>query len=113
MKRFFCVFFALAILLSLTACGGETTDRVTFRATVLEADESGFLVEPVAGSAELNNSDRIVVPMTSMEASPEPEVGDTLEIVYNGDIAESYPAQISTVYSIRVVEEGDSEHEEA
>lgn len=95
----------LAVLVSLTACGGETTDRVTFRATILEADESGFLVEPVAGSEELKNSDRIVVPMTAMESSPEPEVGDTLEIVYNGDIAESYPAQINTVYSIRVVEE--------
>lgn len=113
MKRFFCMFLAFVVLFSLTACGGETTDRVTFLATVLEADESGFLVEPVAGSEERNSADRIVVPMTAMEASPEPEVGDTLEIVYDGDIAESYPAQITTVYSIRVVEEGSSEHEEA
>ncbi|MCD8353631.1 MAG: hypothetical protein LUC47_04905 [Clostridiales bacterium] len=105
MKRFLCMLLTLAVLFSLTACGGETTDRVTFRATILEADESSFLVEPVAGSAERNSSDRIVVPMTEMAASPEPEVGDTLEIVYNGDIAESDPAQINTVYSIRVVEE--------
>ncbi len=105
MKRFLCLCLILAVLVSLSACGGETADRVTFRATILEADESGFLVEPVAGSAELNSSDRIVVPMAAMESSPEPEVGDMLEIVYNGDIAESYPAQINTVYSIRVVEE--------
>lgn len=105
MKRFLCLFLTLAVLFSLNACGGETADRVTFQATVLEADESGFLVEPVAGSAELNSSDRIIIPMTTMESSHEPEVGDTLEIVYNGDIAESYPAQINTVYSIRVVEE--------
>ncbi len=105
MKRFLRLFLTLVVLLAFTACGGETTDRVTFRATVLEANESSFLVEPVAGSEERNSSDRIVVPMTAMESSPEPEVGDTLEIVYNGDIAESYPAQITTVYSIRVVEE--------
>ncbi|MCD8333912.1 MAG: hypothetical protein LUC35_00885 [Clostridiales bacterium] len=105
MKRFLCTLLTVAVLLSLTACGGETSNRVTFQATILEADESGFLVEPVAGSAELNSSDRIVVPMTAMESSPEPEAGDTLEIVYNGDIAESDPAQITTVYSIRVVEE--------
>ncbi|MCD7821815.1 MAG: hypothetical protein LUG64_06370, partial [Clostridiales bacterium] len=85
MKRFLCTLLTVAVLLSLTACGGETSNRVTSQATILEADESGFLVEPVAGSAELNSSDRIVVPMTAMEASPEPEVGDTLEIVYNGD----------------------------
>ncbi|MCD7838538.1 MAG: YobA family protein [Clostridiales bacterium] len=105
MKRFLCLFLTLAVLFSLTACGGETADRVTFRATILEANESGFLVEPVAGSEELKSSDRIIVPMTAMESSPEPEVGDTLEIVYNGDIAESYPSQINMVYSILVVEE--------
>ncbi|MCD7829946.1 MAG: YobA family protein [Clostridiales bacterium] len=105
MKRFLGTLLTVAVLLSLTACGGETSNRVTFQATILEANESGFLVEPVAGSAELNSSDCIVVPMTAMDSSPEPEVGDTLEIVYNGDIAESDPAQITTVYSIRVVEE--------
>ncbi len=113
MKRFLCIVLTLAALFSLTACGGETTERVTFQATILEADECGFLVEPVAGSEELNSADRIVVPMTAMESSPEPEVGDTLEIVYNGGIAESDPAQITTVYSIRVVEEGSSANAEA
>ena len=38
-----------------------------------------------------------------LNPSQEPEVGDTLEIVYDGVIAESYPAQINTVYSISVV----------
>lgn len=112
MKRFLSLFLAFAVLFSLSACGSETTDSATFQATILEADENGFLVEPVAGSEELNSADRIVVPMTAMESSPEPEIGDTLEIVYDGDIAESYPAQINTVYSIRVVEEGSSANEE-
>ncbi len=37
-------------------------------------------------------------------SSPEPEVGDVLEIEYDGSIAESYPAQITNVHSISVVE---------
>ena len=42
--------------------------------------------------------------MTNMDSSPEPEVGDVLEIEYDGSIAESYPARITNVYSIRIVE---------
>ena len=64
----------------------------------------GYLVEPVEGSAELKSADQITVPMKDMAPSPEPEVGDILEIEYDGYIAESYPAQINNVYSIRVVE---------
>ena len=53
---------------------------------------------------ELNSSDQITVPVVNINPSQEPEVGDTLEIVYDGVIAESYPAQITNVYSISVVE---------
>lgn len=56
---------------------------------------------------ERSSADRITVPMKNMDASKEPEVGDTLEIVYDGMIAESYPAQITNVYSIDVVKKGD------
>ena len=63
-----------------------------------------YLVEPVAGSTELNSADQITVPMTNMNPSPEPEVGDVLEIEYDGSIEESYPAQITNVHSISVVE---------
>ena len=61
-------------------------------------------MEPLEGSVELNSADRITIPMANMEPSPEPEVGDVLEIEYDGSIAESYPAQIANVYGIRVVE---------
>ena len=39
-----------------------------------------------------------------MSPSPEPKVGDVIEITYDGSIAESYPAQITEVYGIKVVE---------
>ena len=42
--------------------------------------------------------------MINMNPSSEPEVGDVLEIEYDGSIVESYPAQITNVYGIRVVE---------
>jgi hypothetical protein len=82
--------------------GGDET--VTFQAAILEIQDGYYLVEPVEGSAELNSADQIAIPMINMEPSPEPEVGDVLEIEYDGSIAESYPAQITKVYSIRVAE---------
>ena len=71
-----------------------------FRAKILEIHDSYFLVEPVAGSAELNSSDLIEIPLKLMDVSPEPQVGDILEIEYDGMIQELYPAKIPNVYQI-------------
>ena len=112
MKRQLLLILTMSLILLAAACGtsssGETKvggdETVTFQATILEIQDGYYLVEPVEGSAELNSADRITIPMTNMEPSPEPEVGDVLEIEYDGSIAESYPAQITKVYSIRVAE---------
>ena len=104
MRKVVCIFITLAVLFSFTACNGKTDNTATFQAIILEIHDEYYLVEPVEGSAELNSADQITVPMTSMNDSSEPEVGDILEIVYDGAIAESYPAQITNVYSVSVAE---------
>ena len=112
MKRQLLIILTMSLILLAAACGtsssGESKvggdETVTFQATIIEIQDGYYLVEPVEGSAELNSADRITIPMTNMEPSPEPEVGDVLEIEYDGSIAESYPAQITEVYSIRVAE---------
>ncbi len=102
MKKLIPLLLSLVFVLTLIGCTSE--DKATFQATILEIEDGYYLVEPVEGSTELNSADRIMVPMVNINPSQEPEVGDTLEIVYDGVIAESYPAQINTVYSISVVE---------
>lgn len=104
MKKVFCILITLAVLFSFEACSSKTNNRATFQATILEIHDNYYLVEPVEGSAELNSADQITVSITSINVSPKPKVGDILEIVYDGAIAESYPAQIANVYSIRVIE---------
>ena len=96
------VLITLAVLFSFTACNSKIDGMATFQAIILEIHDNYYLVEPIEGSAELNSADQITVPMTS--TIPSPEVGDILEIVYDGVIAESYPAKITNVYSISVVE---------
>ena len=83
--------------------GNETV----FRARVLSVGNGTMLVEPVEGSAELRSSDRISMALEHMAPSPEPQAGDTVEITYNGEILESYPAQLGAVYGITVVEQAE------
>ena len=113
MKRQLLLILTMSLILLAAACGtssggGESKvggdETVTFQATIIEIQDGCYLVEPVEGSAELKSADQITIPMINMEPSPEPEVGDVLEIEYDGSIAESYPAQITKVYSIRVAE---------
>lgn len=79
-------------------------DRVTFTAKVLQVLEKEVLVEPVEGSVELRSASQIYVSLMVRDDEPVPsvQVGDTIEIEYDGLIQETYPAAISTVYAIRL-----------
>ena len=75
-----------------------------FQAEILEDHNGYYLVKPVEGSWELNSADRIEVPIRNAHPSPEPEIGDVIEIEYSGEILETYPARIADVYGIKVIE---------
>lgn len=113
MKKQLLLILAMSLMWTITACGisrdsekseVNVNEKVTFQATILEIHDNDYLVKPVDGSTELNSADRITISMTNTKLSPAPEVGDILEIEYDGSIAESYPAQITNVYRICVVE---------
>ena len=86
----------------------STPDRMRFEAEILEIYDGNYLVKPVEGSWELNSADRIEVPIRNVHPSPEPEIGDVIEIEYSGEILETYPARITEVFSIRVVKEAET-----
>ena len=83
----------------------------TMYAKLLEFHDGYYTVEPVEGSWELSSASKIEVPMKNMVPSPEPQMGDILEIEYDGQLAETYPARISKVYGIRIAEEKVPEFE--
>lgn len=80
------------------------TEIAVFRAKVLQLDEKCVLVEPMAGENERNCSDKIYVSFWNLKNVPEIQVGDILEIQYDGMIMETYPAQIGSAYAIKVIE---------
>lgn len=79
-----------------------------FQAEILEIHGSHYLVKPVEGSWELNSADRIEVPVRNAHPSPEPEIGDVIEIEYSGEILETYPARIADVYGIKIIKEAET-----
>ena len=80
----------------------STPEGISFEAEILEIHDGYFLVKPESSWA-MNSADQIEVPMKHMGASPEPEVGDIIEVTYDGEILETYPARIKEVYSIQVI----------
>lgn len=85
----------------------STPDRIAFEAEILKIYDECFLVKPESGWA-LNSADQIEAPMRNMDPALEPQVGDMIEISCSGEILETYPARLSNVYSIKVVEEAES-----
>lgn len=79
-------------------------DSITFEAEILELRDGYFLVKPEAGWA-INSAALLEVPMENMEPSPALQVGDVIEITYDGRILETDPGRIHTVYRIRIAEE--------
>ncbi len=63
-------------------------------ATVKEANGNKILVSPVEGSWELNSAELIYANYDSEKLSL--TEGDTVEIIYDGSIMETYPAQIQS-----------------
>ena len=79
-----------------------------FQAEILEIHDGHYLVKPVEGSWELNSADRIEVPIRNAHPSPEPEIGDVIEIEYSDEILETYPARIADVYGIKIIKEAET-----
>lgn len=93
--------FAENTTFAVTVDNGENVN-CSFSAEVLEVNEKNILVKPLEGEDELKSAGRIYVSLDLISTNPLPDLkkGDKVEIVYNGEIQESYPAQINNVFAI-------------
>lgn len=79
--------------------GGEPVSA--FSGIIIEISDNSILVEPDAESNEAKSADKISVALNDIELNA--KVGDRVAVMYEGGIAESYPAQISGTVSVDVV----------
>ena len=86
----------------MLALADDTPLMVTFQASVIEMNDDSIIVKPVDGSLELDSADKFYI---SNEENLELQIGDLVEISYNGEIMESYPAQLGGVYEVIVIEQ--------
>ena len=96
--------FLLCLVLLLSGCsmGGEVVPTDTkptdppgesFRAKVLEVYTNSVLVEPLEGEAVRSSADQITFGTKELEALSVKQ-GDIVKVFYEGEIMESYPAQL-------------------
>lgn len=73
-----------------------------FNAEVIELSGKSVLVKPDSDTKEIESADRISVSADVISTIPVPDlkVGDRVRIVYNGEIAETYPGQIRNIFAI-------------
>lgn len=93
-------------LMAMTGCAREAVNPY-FQGKVLEVQENSILVEPLEGEEELKSADQITVStdVISVHEVPEMKEGMLIQVVYNGEIAESDPAQIKEVFAIYLIDE--------
>ena len=104
MKRYWIVLLALLCILSLTACKAASKEDVhSFGATVLEVHDAYLLVEPAEGTWERTSADKIEVSLQGKTSWPIPQVGDTVNVFYNGELMETYPARVGKLYRVEIV----------
>lgn len=106
MKKVVPLLICFWLIMALAGCGkGKDSEEThSFQATIVEIKDGTMLVTPNDGYSEAEYAKEISVVIQNMPSSPEPQVGDTIEIVYNGIMTEEDPPAPCGVTQIKVVE---------
>lgn len=99
MRRQWIVAVFLSIALLICGCNAEAPAQTdppgaSFLATVLEINGASALVAPLEGEAVSNSCDRISLATAALE-DISARTGDVVRVFYDGNIMETYPAQIT------------------
>jgi hypothetical protein len=107
MKKLSFVLAALLLALLFSGCVNAGNKQLSFKAVVLELSAEGsVLAEALEGEDVRKSSDLFSFSVKEIHESGV-EVGDIVEVFYDGTIAESYPAQLRDV-SLVVLEKVES-----
>ena len=108
MNKLIAFVLALALALTLVGCNkeksNENDETHIFQGEIIEFDNGAMLIEPLKGYSEAEYAQRIRVVIQNMPSSPEPRVGDVIEVTYSGIMTEESPPSPAGVEKIVVVE---------
>ena len=109
MRRTALLFLSLCLFLLLFGCSGRedpAAEKPVFRAVVTDVTGAAMFVRPVEGSEELRSSDLFSVSLGDISDGTAPQIGDTYQIEYSGEILETYPASLAKIESVVLVSSG-------
>lgn len=114
MKKYLSILLALVLVLSLSACNKNSMNYIienepSMTGIVKEVSDTFIMVE---GKTELDEQTylyKVSLEVENKDSMTHFSVGDEVSVYYNGEIAESDPAQINTVYAITLQTPADRE----
>lgn len=107
MKKYLLILISIICMMGLAGCNNRSMNYIisnepSMTGIIKETNENSILIENETGeywvSLQVENSDGIYSPIM---------VGDEVTVYYDGNIAESYPMQINTVYAVLLKEPAD------
>ena len=109
MKRWLSVLVVFSCIIALFGCeNGTIKGQVYFNAQVLEVNK-GFVnvkcLEEFNSGIPVDEEFSVTKDVVSAGGAPELNVDDNIRVVFNGDVMESDPLQIGTVYAIYLLDE--------
>jgi len=108
MKKLIALVLGLVCVLGLVGCNeakeNENDVNAVFQGKIIEINDGTMLVEPLQGYPEAEHCELVSVVIQNMLSSPEPEVGNIVEITYNGSMTEEAPPSPNGIEKIVVIE---------
>ena len=105
MKRCIVIILTLICVLGLVGCNNRTMDYIIENEPnitgIVEEIQDNFIVINIKTESYPNGAScKISLDVENKDSYTDVSVGDEIIEYYNGEIAESYPLQINTVYAI-------------
>ncbi len=105
MKNTFAILIALSCLFSFVGCGNSSMDDIieneqSVTGVVTKVYENSFLMVGEAAGNYAAEEYSVSLKAENEDSYTSVSVGDEVVVYHNGEIAESYPLQINTVYAI-------------
>jgi hypothetical protein len=106
-KKFLSILLIFVYVITLSGCKNEA-GQAYFNAKVLEVNK-GFVnvkcLEEFNSGIPVDEEFSVTTDVVASKGTPEIKVDDNIRVVFNGEIMESYPLQLGTVYAIYLLDE--------
>ena len=107
MKRWLSILTVLGCIVALSGCKNEA-EQAYFNAKVLEVNKEYVdvrCIEAFNSGISVDEEFSVTTDVVASKGTPEIKVDDNIRVVFNGEIMESYPLQLGTVYAIYLLDE--------